>query len=110
MLGILVFAAQQPERGFRSRAGHYIRAVHADARKHHQAVAALRKNIGLGIYKIFRTQDTDIPHGGNLVGIMKTGVDDGNRHPLSFEARFVQFITIAQPYLPNRESINAVGV
>ena len=110
MLGVFVFAAQQPERSFGSRTGHDTGAVHGDAREHRHAVAAFGKYIRLGVHKILRTQDADILHGGYLVGIVETRVDNGNRHSLSLEAFFVQLIAIAQPYLVDSQSINAVGM
>ena len=110
MLGVFVFAAQQPERSFGSRTGHDTGAVHGDAREHRHAVAAFGKYIRLGVHKILRTQDADILHGGYLVGIVEARVDNGNRHSLSLEAFFVQLIAIAQPYLVDSQSINAVGM
>ena len=110
MLGVFVFATQQPERSFGSCTGHDTGAIHGDAREHRHAVAAFGKYIRLGIHKILRTQDADILHGGYLVGIVETRVDNGNRHSLSLEAFFVQLIAIAQPYLVDSQSINAVGM
>ena len=63
-----------------------------------------------GSQKSLRTQDADILHGGYLVGIVEARVDNGNRHSLSLEAFFVQLIAIAQPYLVDSQSINAVGM
>ena len=82
--------------------------VHADAGQHRHAVTALGKDVCLRVYKIFRSQHADVLHGGYLVGIMKTGIDNGNRHALSLEPFLVQFIAITHLYLANGKSIDAV--
>ena len=108
MLGILVFATQQPERSLRRRTGHNAGLVHADAGQYHHAMTALCKDVCLLIYKIFGSQHPDVLHGGYLIGIMKTGIDNCNRHALPLEPSLVQFITITHLYLANGKSIDTV--
>ena len=110
VLGILVFAAQQPEGGFGCGTYHHVGTVHSDARQYAQAVAALGIDVGRGVHKVLYPQNADILHGRYTVDVMIAGVYHGYRHALPAEACLVQLVAPAHLYLRDGCPIDAVAI
>ena len=108
MFRIFVFTTKQPEGSFGCCPCHNLRLIHSNARQNAQAMTALRKNIRLGIHKIFCTQNMNILHSSNLIYIVETGINNCNRHSLTFETCFMQFISIAQLNLSDGMPIDTI--
>ena len=106
----LILAAQQPVGSFGGSTGHDIGYIHRHAGENHHTMTALGVNVRTRLYEVARAPDADVAHGRDAVGIVITGIDDGNGHSFAPKSGLMQFVTTTLGDLGNGRAIDAIGV
>ena len=110
LLRLLVFRAQEPVAGPRSRANIIIRYVDGHCRQHLRPVVDAVEQVGrLGIDEVAAAADVHTLEGGNLVHVLESSVNHGNHHPFAAQGDVVQPFAFHRLNLVASRAIDVAG-